>query len=256
MPNGLIDPARLEGEELRRWYSRTPEEIERERQAKYARDHDEFFYRASPRQSVRAGTAATRTQPSTTPASPPNAGTRYGSLYAPPPDDLAELRRQQAEFERTRRAISKENSWMAVPALAPAAAVIGLEAGAAIAARLAPQAVSRAPLVLTERMPYLRVGHNWATKAGQRAHRFYKEMAQGKPGWEYEPKVLGPNGKTLKPDLGAPPRTPDPAVRRYVEVKPNTPSGRAAADKAIKKYGEATGQNVGRLLYDPKRFMR
>lgn len=250
MPNGQIDPARLEGEELRRWYSRTPEEIERERQAKYVRDHDEFFYGASSKQSPATG-ARQAGQPTVA-----GAGVRYGSLYASPPDDLAELRRQQAEFERTRRGISKENNWMAVPALAPVAAVLGLEAGAAIAGRLAPQAVSRAPLVLTERMPYLRVGHNWATRAGQRAHKFYKEMAQAKPGWEYEPKVVGPNGKTLKPDLGAPPRTSDPAVRRYVEVKPNTPSGRAAADKATKKYEEATGQKVGRLLYDPRRFMR
>lgn len=120
MPNGQVDPARLEGEALRRWYLRTPDEVQKERQAAD--------------------------------------GARYGSLYAPPPDDLAELRRQQAEFEQKRREISEENSWMAVPVLAPAAAALGLEAGAAIAARLVPPAVTRGPLVLTERMPHLRVG--------------------------------------------------------------------------------------------------
>lgn len=145
---------------------------------------------------------------------------------------------------------------MAVPVLAPAAAVLGLEGAAAIAARLAAPQLERTPLVLTERMPYLRVGHNWATKAGQRAHKFYKEMAEGKPGWKYEPRVPGPNGTTLKPDVGAPPRTPNPAVRKYIEVKPNTPSGRVAADKAVAKYEEATNQMVRRLLYDPKRFIR
>jgi hypothetical protein len=144
---------------------------------------------------------------------------------------------------------------MAVPALAPAAAVLGLEAGAAIAARLVPQAVTRGPLMLTERMPYLRVGQNWATRAGQRADKFYKEMARAKEGWQPEPRVPGPNGTTLKPDIGAPRRTPDPAVRKYIEVKPNTPSGRAAAARQVKKYEEATRQKVRALFYDPKRFM-
>ena len=144
---------------------------------------------------------------------------------------------------------------MAVPVLAPAAAVLGLEAGAAIAARLAAPVAARGPLVLTERMPYLRVGDNWATRAGRRAHKFYEEMADAKPGWDYEPKgIRGPDGKMLKPDLGAPPRTPDPAVRKYVEVKPNTPSGRAAAARQVRKYEEATNQIVRALFYDPKRF--
>ncbi len=44
-------------------------------------------------------------------------GTRYGALYAPPPDDLAELRRQQAEFAQARHEVADQNSWMAVPAL-------------------------------------------------------------------------------------------------------------------------------------------
>ena len=80
-------------------------------------------------------------------------------------------------------------------------------------------------------------------------------MTRGKPGWEYEPRVPGPNGTTLKPDLGAPRRTPDPDVRKYVEVKPNTASGRAAAARQVKKYEEATLQKVRALFYDPKRFM-
>lgn len=257
MPNGQIDPARLEGEELRRWYLRPPGEIEREQQADYARRHDEFFYGSQPKQPAKAQISSTSgSAPASRPATPgPTAGTRYGNLYAAPPDDLAELRRQQAEFERTRRAISRENSWMAVPVLAPAAAVLGLEAGAAIAARLAPQVVARGPLVLTERMPYLRVGDNWATRAGRAADKFYKDMARAKPGWKPEPRIVGPDGKLLKPDLGTPPRTPDPAVRKYVEVKPNTPSGRAAAARQVKKYEEATRQKVRALFYDPKRFM-
>lgn len=37
MPERQIDPARLEGEALRRWYLRSPDEIEQERQARPTR---------------------------------------------------------------------------------------------------------------------------------------------------------------------------------------------------------------------------
>jgi hypothetical protein len=193
---------------------------------------------------------------------PPTTAARRGPtnplaerMYRPPPEDVAELRRLQAEQKVRARAASRENAWMAVPALAPAAAVLGLEAAALIAARLAAPVVARGPLVLTEPMPYLRVGDNWATRAGRRAHRFYKDMARDKPGWEYEPRIAGADGRTLKPDLRGPARTPDPTARKYVEVKPNTPSGRAAAARQVKTYEEATKQMVRALFYDPKRFM-
>lgn len=250
MPVRQIDPARLEGEELRRWYQRTPDEIEQERQAAYDQRYNAFYgERPTPvgsGQARVAGAVAPRAEVS--PA-------RYNDPGAHPPSDLAELRRQQAEFEKTRRDISRENSWMAAVALAPAAAVLSLEADAAAAARLAPEVVSRGPLVLTERMPYLRVGHNWATRAGQRADKYYKAMADAKDGWKPEPRILDKQGKMLKPDIGTPPRTSDPNVRNYIEVKPNTPTGRAAAAKQVKKYKDATGRRVRALFYDPKKFM-
>lgn len=43
MANRPIDPTRLQGEELRRWYLRTPDELEQERQAKYDQRYREFF---------------------------------------------------------------------------------------------------------------------------------------------------------------------------------------------------------------------
>lgn len=43
MADGQMDPARLSGEALRRWYLRTPDEIERERQAAASRRHADFF---------------------------------------------------------------------------------------------------------------------------------------------------------------------------------------------------------------------
>jgi hypothetical protein len=189
------------------------------------------------------------------PNSPADPGYRYGNLYspAPTPDELDELRRQQAEFDQVARQIDIQNSWMAVPSLAPIAAVFGLETAAAVAARFAPKVVPRGPLVFPKRD--LRGGDFWATRIGREADKLYKEMARAKNGWTPEPRVRDPDGKLLKPDLGTPPRTPDPKVRNYIEVKPNTPSGRAAAARQIKKYEEATGRKVRALFYDPKRFM-
>lgn len=165
-----------------------------------------------------------------------------------------ELRRQQAQFAQTRRELDVQNSWMAIPALAPAAAVMGLEGAAAIAARLAPAAVAQTPLLLTQRMPHLRVGDNWATRLGRRAHKFYEGMAREKPGWDPGPKLHRAGQAPLKPDIGAPARGMNPDVRRYIEVKPNTPSGRAAAARQIRKYKEWTEGEVRALFYDPERF--
>jgi len=38
-----VDPAKLEGAELERWYRRTPDEIEQERRRKEHALYDEFF---------------------------------------------------------------------------------------------------------------------------------------------------------------------------------------------------------------------
>lgn len=112
---------------------------------------------------------------------------------------------------------------MAVPALAPVAAVAGLEAAGAIASRLAPAAIERAPLQFVERDPHLRVGDNWSTRAGRRAHRWLENTIESKPGWEYEPKVTRAGQRPLKPDAGTPHRNPvEPDKRYYLELKPNT----------------------------------
>jgi hypothetical protein len=109
-------------------------------------------------------------------------GIRYGALYAPPPDDLSELRRQQAELGRVTEEIDKQNSWLAIPALAPEAVVDGLEMAGAIASRFVAPQVARGPLVLSQRDPYLRVGDNWATRAGRRAHAALKARVDAKAG--------------------------------------------------------------------------
>lgn len=111
--------------------------------------------------------AATNLQPRTRQSVPPSyqrsgvsisprppgrsAISRYGSLYAPPPDDLAELRRQQAAFGRTRRELDRQNSWLAVPALAPIATVIGFEGAATVAGRALGGGAIKAPLRFLDR---------------------------------------------------------------------------------------------------------
>lgn len=193
------------------------------------------------------------------PASPQRAAVApmADRMYRGADADIAELRRQQAEFKKTERAISRENAWMAVPALAPVAAVMGLEGAAYVAGRLAPAAVQRASLVLERADPYLRVGDNWATRAGRRAHAALREHIAQKPGWKSEPTVELKDGRILRPDVRTPSRVRAPGKEPepfQMELKPNTPSGRAAAARAVKKY-EATKVKTRPIFYDPKPFI-
>lgn len=178
-------------------------------------------------------------------------------MYRGSDADIAELRRQQAEFKKAERANSRENAWMAVPALAPVAAVMGLEGAAYIAGRLAPAVAQRAPLVLHRADPNLRVGDNWATRAGRRAHGALRERVAQKPGWDPEPTVPLKDGRILRPDVRTPSRVRTPGKEPepfQMELKPNTPTGRAAAARAVKKY-ETTGVKTRQIYYDPKSFI-
>ena len=193
-------------------------------------------------------------------ASGPSAGQTiaYGALRAAAPSDqeLAELRRQQAAFSDTTRKIDLQNSWFAAPALAAPLAVMGLEGAAAWAARSALPEAEQAALQFIERDPYLRVGDNWATRAGRRAHAALKERLAQKPGWEYEPKLPREGQRPLKPDMGTPQRNPvDPTKRKYIELKPDSPSGRAAGARALERYRGVTKDPVRLLFYNLKDFI-
>jgi len=210
---------------------------------------------AMPARTMAVGPGQQRTSVSQPRANPTIA---YGALRAPAPTDqeLAELRRQQAAFANTARQIDIHNSWFAVPALAPPLGALGLgAAGEWVTGEVAPK-VGQAVANFVERDPYLRVGDNWATRAGRRAHAWLEQRAAAKPGWQYEPDVPRPGARPLKPDLGTPPRgAGDLAKRYYLELKPNTPTGRAAAARAVKKYFDATGRPVRPIYYDPKDFI-
>ncbi|MDB5437504.1 MAG: hypothetical protein JWR47_3761 [Phenylobacterium sp.] len=48
MAYGQVDPARLQGEALSRWYLRSPADIEQERQERAAKAHEDFFASSGP----------------------------------------------------------------------------------------------------------------------------------------------------------------------------------------------------------------
>jgi len=180
----------------------------------------------------------------------------YGLLKTPAPSDqeLAELRRQQAAQAGVTRKLDIQNSWFAVPALAAPLVVSGLEGAAAVAARTALPALKEAPLDFVERDPYRRVGDNWATRKGRAAHAEFKAKVKSKDGWDPDPPLKRTGQHPLRPDAGTPPRNPeDPDERYYLELKPNTPSGRAAAARAVKRYQGLTKNKVRAVFYDPKK---
>lgn len=219
MPVRQIDPARLEGEELRRWYQRTPDEIEQERQAVYDQRYNAFYgERPTPvgsGQARVAGAVAPRAEVS--PA-------RYNDPGAHPPSDLAELRRQQAEFEKTRRGISRENSWMAGVALAPAVAALGLETGAAVGARFAPKFIARGPLVFSELEPWQSGGQRIGQALTREAKAALRESGRA--------KYARANG-TSAAEMRAQVHHSDPL--EFAHLKPNADPNRLANLWALRR---------------------
>lgn len=184
----------------------------------------------------------------------------YNDYFAggrgPSPDELAGLRRQQAEFRKTEHAIARDNAWMLAPVAAPVAVGLGLGATGLIASRLAPEVIPQAPRFL-QKDPYVRVGDNWATRAGRKAHAALKERVRQKQGWDPERAYTLENGQVLRPDVRTPARVRTAGkepVPFHMEYKPNTPSGRAAAKRALKKY-EALDGKTRAIFYDPKPFI-
>ena len=189
---------------------------------------------------------------------PTDPGPRLGGLLAPSlaPDELADLRRRQAQFQQIRGELDRQNSWLPIGALAPVAVVAGLEGGAMLLSRFAAPQLPRVILNLTGREPPLRVGDNWATRAGRRAHEALRRRLEQKPGWEYEPKVNAKDGGQHRPDVGAPKRDPaDPNKRFQMEYKPNTPTGRRAGARQAKRYRDQTDNRTRVIFYDPKDYM-
>lgn len=75
-----------------------------------------------------------------------------------------------------------------------------------------------------------------------------------KPGWDPQVTVRNQHG-VFRPDASAPARNPlDPSKRFQLELKPNTPSGRRAAARAVKRYTEKTGNKTRAIFYNPEDY--
>jgi len=85
-----------------------------------------------------------------------------------------------------------------------------------------------------------------AASKGRQAHREFAKKVKGKK-WDSETSIRGPNGELLRPDAIDPKGRP-------VELKPNTPSGRAQGKRQIQKYKNATGTNGRVVYYDPDNY--
>ena len=86
-----------------------------------------------------------------------------------------------------------------------------------------------------------------AVEKGKRAHGDFAEKVKAKDGWKSEPRMKTPDGKTVRPDAVTKGGKP-------VELKPNTPSGRAQGARQLPKYEQATGQKGRVVTYDPNKY--
>lgn len=95
-------------------------------------------------------------------------------------------------------------------------------------------------------MAKARGGESPAAARGRQVHEEFKQKAHEK-GWQtsYQKKLIDPKtGREVRPDAVTPKGNP-------IELKPNTPSGRAAGKHQIKKYEAATGKKGRVIYYDP-----
>ena len=90
-----------------------------------------------------------------------------------------------------------------------------------------------------------RGGESAAAATGRQAHKELAERVSQKPGWESEPRLKGADGKYYKPDVVTP-------GGHILELKPNTPSGRAAGARQIQNYEDQLGRRGRVIYYEPK----
>jgi hypothetical protein len=144
----------------------------------------------------------------------------YGQLTPPPPGDMAELRRRQAEFRETTEELDRRNSWMAIPALAPALALLGAEGAAVLGARAwaGGAGVSNRPLTLLEREPWWRNSPPLGPPLGGPAKTAIREKAR---------KIWArAHNKTEAKELGADVHHSDPL--QWAHLKPGADPNRLA----------------------------
>ncbi|HEY3520104.1 MAG TPA: RHS repeat-associated core domain-containing protein [Rhodanobacteraceae bacterium] len=89
-----------------------------------------------------------------------------------------------------------------------------------------------------------RGGESAAAAFGRQMHRELADRVAQKSGWLSEPRLQGANGRFYKPDVVTP-------NGRILELKPNTPSGRAAGARQIQIYEQQLGMPGRVIYYDP-----
>jgi hypothetical protein len=83
-----------------------------------------------------------------------------------------------------------------------------------------------------------------AIDRGNKAHADLATKVKQKQGWLSEPALRGADGKIYKPDVVTP-------SGRFMELKPNTASGRATGARQAQQYREQLGMEGRVIYYDP-----
>ena len=87
-----------------------------------------------------------------------------------------------------------------------------------------------------------------AIERGKRAHdeltKKVKAKKKKRDGWEANPSLEGFDGRIHRPDVVTP-------SGRFIELKPNTPSGRRAGARQAKRYRKQLGKKGRVIYYDP-----
>jgi len=101
----------------------------------------------------------------------------------------------------------------------------------------------RGPPSPTTSAPKKRGGENEKAALGRQKHEEFKKKVERKKGWDPRPTLEHPITKQkLHPDALT--RNGNP-----IELKPNTPSGRAAGKRQMRKYEAASDGKKGRVIY-------
>ncbi|MFC4700581.1 RHS repeat domain-containing protein [Glaciecola siphonariae] len=86
-----------------------------------------------------------------------------------------------------------------------------------------------------------------AIERGKQAHKELDQKVDLKPGWQANPSLRGADGKIHKPDVVTP-------SGRFMELKPNTPSGRRTGARQAERYREQLGMKGRVIYYDAKKL--
>ena len=83
-----------------------------------------------------------------------------------------------------------------------------------------------------------------AIKKGNEAHKKLEKQVKQKSGWLSEPTIIGMDGKSHKPDVVTP-------SGRFIELKPNTLSGKRKGQKQAERYRDQLGMEGKVIYYNP-----